>query len=538
MRQAVRDLRAAKYDSTIDITSEIIEREPNHAGAHAVQFSALFKSKRLEQARRMGTIAAKLNPNSVFVLNNQACLQLEAKQPAAASGLLKSLIEQYGARGQWLYNLALAQRMVGNFDYAITTFSRTLDFDEAHDRAAFQLADCLTLTGNHEHAVRTFDYVRLLRSKHAASHSNYLHHAASNNLISKADLKLELALWRDRFIPAQKCYQTNPIKDEKAINIGFLIGKIPEHWSSMMVAPLINGLANEITDPTTPYNDRVTVYWHDEQLKHDLFGRTVNVVPSARFTDADFAREVRADGIDVLIDICGMRIGCRQRVLGLQVATKQLGWLAHEGVYSTDKIKALDIPYALEKPNHPRLKNQKPRTSKLPAKTFTALGCHRGLSEQVLESWASLLRDLPDWHLHISSDDKLINRRLRQQFKKQAIDESRLLFDTTISLHNQAIALDNFTDNDPVACMLALEQGATIVAIKGELYPAQHTAKLLEQCGHDDWVCPSHSAYKSRAIALTQESTLTGASKAQFDNSGVTDMPSFIGRFRTQIIEE
>jgi len=135
--QAIRALRSSKHDQAIEITQAIIDRDDNHAGAHAIQFSSLFKSKQTERARRMGSKAAELNPTSVFILNNQACLQLEAKQPAAAAGLLKSLIDQFGERGQWLYNLALAQRMVGNFDYAIRAFRRTLDLQPEHDRAAF-----------------------------------------------------------------------------------------------------------------------------------------------------------------------------------------------------------------------------------------------------------------------------------------------------------------------------------------------------------------------------------------------------------------
>ena len=85
--QAIRALRSSRHDEAVEITTEIIERDDAHASAHAIQFSSLFKSKKFEQARRMGGLAAQLNPKSVFILNNQACLQLEAKQPAAAAGL-------------------------------------------------------------------------------------------------------------------------------------------------------------------------------------------------------------------------------------------------------------------------------------------------------------------------------------------------------------------------------------------------------------------------------------------------------------------
>ena len=191
-------LRNGEYTVAIRVASEIIRRQPNHAEAHAVQFSALLKEKKFEKARSIGTLTAKLNPKSLFILNNQARLQLEAKQPAAAVGLLKSLIDQCGERSHGLYNLALAQRMIANYDYSISMFRRTLDHQPEHELAASQLADCLRAAGKQEEAVSAYNYVRLLRNKHAPSHSHYIHSAVINNSITPADLKNELNLWQDR----------------------------------------------------------------------------------------------------------------------------------------------------------------------------------------------------------------------------------------------------------------------------------------------------------------------------------------------------
>ncbi len=523
MRQAVRDLRTSELDSAVDITTEIIERQDDHPGAHAVQFSALFKSKRFEEARRMGTAAAELNPKSVFILNNQACLQLEAKQPAAASGLLKSLIEQYGERGQWLYNLALAQRMVGNFDYAITTFSRTLDFDQEHDRAAFQLADCLTLVGSHEQAARAFDYVRLLRSKHAPSHSNYLHHAVVNNALSQEDLDLEMALWRDRFIPSDKRYDVR--ENDGDLKVGFLIGKLPATWGSLLIAPVINGLSEG--------GDDVSVYWHDERSSTDLFSDGVTLVPSAKYTDADFARKVRADGIDIMIDVCGMRIGSRQRPLGLQVAGKQLGWLAHEGQYATPLVSVLDNTLK----HYCADLSQIESTQDIPENTFSAMGCHRGVSEEVLNVWAAIMLRLPNWNLHLPSLNQLANKKIVRRFDSMGVNASRLFFDTSIKLNHKTIALDNFVENNPVSTIIALQQGATIVSRRGDLFPAQHTERILNQCGRQEWLVNTNSEYQQRAIELAESSNRSGLSSAGFEESGLANMAEFVKRFRESITD-
>ena len=99
---AVAAMRENQHEDAISLGKNVLKDQPDHAGANAVVFTSLFKSGQLEEARRMGGKAAQLNPESEYILNNQACLQLDGKQPAAAAGLLKSLISKHGEKAQWL----------------------------------------------------------------------------------------------------------------------------------------------------------------------------------------------------------------------------------------------------------------------------------------------------------------------------------------------------------------------------------------------------------------------------------------------------
>ncbi|MBL4671108.1 MAG: tetratricopeptide repeat protein [Arenicella sp.] len=521
---SIRALRASKHDEAIEITQEMISRRDDHAGAHAVQFSSLFKSEKFEQARRMGGRAAKLNPESVFILNNQACLQLEAKQPAAAAGLLKSLIDQFGEQGQWLYNLALAQRMVGNFEYAINTFRRTLDYQPEHDRAAFQLADCLKIVGQHEEAVRAYDYVRLLRSKHAPTHSNYIHNAVANNGLSATDLDHELSLWRERFIPNDKRYTVDQPSSALSINIGFLIGVIPDLWLRSMVVPVINELANS--------KDSISVYWHDEKPPINLFDEQVSVVLSANLSDANFARQVRADGIDIMIDICGMRLGSRQRALGLHLAGRQYGWLAHEGYYATPLVVALD-----QKMDAQRfyIESHNETTQAAAKKTLIGIASQRGLAYEVIKTWSYILQQLPDWKLLLDAQENHIIKALRQRFSSMGVDSNRLIFDKKLGAAKGSVVLDNFIQNDPVTASYALHSGGILVALSGPLFPAQQSAALLSQVDRDDWLCASTSEYVARAIALADGALAEPLNQEQFDLSRLNNLQTFATHFRNTI---
>ena len=521
---SIRALRQSHHDQAVEISEEILEQEPDHAGAHAVRFSSLFKSKNFEQARRFGGRAAQLNPTSVFILNNQACLQLEAKQPASAAGLLKSLIDQFGERAQWLYNLALAQRMVGNYNYAITKFRRTLDFQPDHDRAAFQLADCLQKVGRHEEALQAYAYVRLLRSKHAPTHSNFIRAAVANNSLSKSDLSQELVLWQDRFIPKDKRYTVDQPSNALTMKVGFLIGVIPHRWLVSMVAPLINEMAKS--------DDEITIYWHGERKIIREFDSQINIVDSAGLSDADFARQVRIDEIDVMIDVCGMRLGSRQRVLGLHLAARQFGWLAHEGRYATPLVAVLDDKLDAQRFFvEPRQSTAKPVSKD----TMVGINTQRGLAYEVTKTWAYILCQLPNWKLHLDTQAEDIISLLQHQFSELGVTEDRLIFDTSLAATERTIVLDNFVENDPVTASYALEAGGILVALNGPLFPAQQNAALLAQVEKADWICQSVPDYVKRAISLADGAPAEPLDKDQIDMSRIRNIQTFATHFRHTI---
>jgi len=482
LEQAVSALRESEHRKAITIAGAIIEREPNHPSAHAILFSSLFKSDKLERARQIGGKAAELNPESLFILNNQACLQLEAKQPAAAAGLLKSLIDQFGERGQWLYNLALAQRMVGNYDYSISMFQRTLDHKPSHDRAAFQLADCLRVVGRHEESVEAYEYVRLLRSKHAPSHSNFIHQAAINGSLSRHDLKQEFRLWEDRFIPKDNRYLGKDLSGNTQFKIGFLIGVLPLSWLNSMVMPLINQLAQ---------------------------------------------------GDDVIVDVCGMRVGTRQRTLGLQLASIQLGWLAHEGLYATPLVTILDKRLGIKSffVNEPTAKKKG-----VGEKVLLGIGCHLGLSHEVIKTWAELLKQLPDWTLHLDVAEHSITKTLLQRFEAQGIDKKRLDFNARLGARTGTIVLDNFTENDPVSAANALAQGGILVCLKGSIFPAKQNANLLRQFGRLDWVCSNRARYMQRVIELANGAPAEPVSPQELRDSKLRNLGAFVMAFRKAIL--
>jgi len=516
--RSVRALRRSNHDDALTLTQEIIDRQSDHPGAHAVQFSSLFKSKKFELARLMGNKAAAHNPKSVFILNNQACLELEKNNPAPAADLLSSLIEQYGERAQWVYNLALAYELSGEYEKAISMYRRTLDQDPQHEKAARKLSETSQLIGHYEEATQAHEYWRLLRSRNEMSHCQYIHCAAKSNNISKDSLKLELRLWEDRFIPKGKRYEAQDINNKETLLIGFIYSGFDYGWMNQTITPLANKLVEN--------GDQVLFY---NTIPVQGLNEKVSTISISHLSDANFARRIREDKVDVLIDLCGMRKGNRQRAMGLQLASKQYSWLNHEGHFATSLITSLD--HKLERLYIAEY-DQTEINNKWPNKTFAGLSGQNGLSYQVIKTWASILVDCPDWSLNINTQrlkseptktaevtKKQIEKLLLQRFSAAGVSRDRISFDTKIKQDESTIALDNFCHNDPIALSESLLNGATVVTLHGDLYPAQRNTQLLKQLELDADICKTPYEFTQYAVALAKRNQnltpLTASKKHQ-----------------------
>ena len=520
---AARAMRTDNLDEAIALSLSALAQDPDHAFANAIAFTSLFKNGKSEDARRMGGKAAKLNPKSEYILNNQACLQLDANQPAAASALLKSLINQYGEKPQWLYNLGLAQRMVGSYQNSIILFKRILDLNPAHDRAVFQLADLYRSIGLPDYATQQFNFLRVLRPGHQNTHAQYIRQAAITGQVTTTDLEQEFRLWGKNYIPHNQQYPNAYTADPKKLRLGIIVGTIRQTWWQNMVVPVLNKLCGQ---------DDLIVYWHDQNNLPDDLPATIKVVDCSAMPDIEFARLVRHHKIDVIIDVFGMASGCRQRALGLQLAARQFGWLAHEGYYATDLVDLMEeslenVQYCFDDDNE--LDDTRVCSSE---KTLFAINASDGLAASVVAVWAAILHELNDWVLHLAAHQPNVQNELKARFLENGINPQQISFDRNLWPHAGAIVLENLTHNDVFEAYTALRRGAIVVTLNGELFPAKQTSALIHQLDRKDWVADDTAQYQAKVVALANKTNLTGISDQQMRKAKLHNIDSFAKQFR------
>ena len=530
LRQAIRALRTNQHDDAIRFTNEVIARQPDNARALALQFTTYYKSEQMEKAHRIGDSAAELNPASQYILNNQACLHLGLRKPEKADKLLNNLIDQYGETAQWLYNLGLAKIQLEKYESAVECFNKVINIEPGHHKAVLQLSSAQIKLGLHEDATHSLNLLRLITENQPKINACYIHHAILNNLISKESAERETAMWGSQFIPRNKEYShSNTIENDFSLKIGFIIGPVSSLDWMAMIKPLIDELAAMGND--------IIIYWHRANFLPIIRTKNISVINSHNDNDADFARKVKKDNNNVIVDIGGMGLQTRERPLGLRLAKKQYGWLLHTGLYSTKHVEILENRLGERAFAFMSKKQAKP-TETLPKSTIAAIGCQSGLPVETIETWSKILQQLPRTALMMDAIKPAIQHQLIKRFKQFDISDKRLKFSEHIHWQPGNLVLDNLTNNSLSLAINALIQGVNLITLQGNLFPAQRTAKVLQLTGNDQWICLDKQHYIELAVKLAKSKTKNKQLDSQIQACGLLDMPAFARHFHTQLLDE
>ena len=520
LRRAVRAVRTNKFDDAIKYIDEVLERQPENNRANALKFTTYYMSDQLEKARQVGTKAADLNPKSDYIVNNQACLQLNKGHAEEAQDLLDSLVKEKGDNPQWLYNLGLAQAQLGKFEAAIDTFNRVLDIQPDYYKALLQRASVELKLGLHEDVYQTLNTLRLTSNTQSTSSASHIYHGIRFNQLSQEALQQEIAIWGHHFIPKNKRYENEAIDISKPLKIGFVIGSLPSLEWETVVKPMINMIAK--------IDHHITIYWHKVGILPIEKSPNIEIKNCRSLSDADFARLCRENLNDVLIDVGGMHTITRERTFGINLASKQYAWLSHAGIFSTPLIENLD-----EKLGSYRFAIKPQDTSNqemMPKNAIAAIGCEAGLSLETIRIWSKIITQTSK-RLALDVQKEAIQRQLLKRFAQFNIEEKSITFVKDLQFKPGQLVLDNIDYNAIAKASTALISGANVITLEGELFPAKRTAALLEQTNHSQWICKTEQEYIELATELISSKKKNSQIKKNIKSSGINDFSKFSAHF-------
>ncbi|WP_158306038.1 tetratricopeptide repeat protein [Azospirillum sp. B510] len=287
---------------------------------------------------------------------------------------------------------------------------------------------------------------------------------------------------------------------------------------------------------------------------------------TAGLSDEALVALIRADEIDILVDLDGHSNGNRLRAFALKPAPVQVSWI---GYFHTTGLPAMDAIFmdaAMVRPGEEgrfverviRLPYSRfcykapdcagavapPPSVRRGAVTFGSFNLIAKLNPRVIRVWSRVLQAVPASRLLLKSinlSDPVVCHRLEEAFAVHGIGRDRLELRGPSShaamfeeYGDVDIALDPFPFTGGITSCEALWMGLPIVTMPGERPVSRQTAGLLDILGLNGLIARDEDEYVRIAAALASDSerllALRTGLRPRMAASPLCDSAGMIGR--------
>ncbi|CAK0777192.1 protein O-GlcNAc transferase [Azospirillaceae bacterium] len=246
------------------------------------------------------------------------------------------------------------------------------------------------------------------------------------------------------------------------------------------------------------------------------------------------AKRIRADGIDILIDLKGYTRNAQPEILALRPAPLQINYLGYPGTMGADFIDGVIVdavvapqtlqPWFTEKllslPNCYQANDSLRKISNAPISramfglseenfVFCCFNAISKITPMVFQIWLKLLHKLPNSVLWLLAGDKNAPDNLRQTAIASNIDPNRLLFaprqpaeQFRACLRLADLFLDTFPYNAHTTASDALWAGLPVLTCPGSSFPSRVGASLLHAIELTELIVPTWDDYIKTALRL------------------------------------
>jgi predicted O-linked N-acetylglucosamine transferase (SPINDLY family) len=352
------------------------------------------------------------------------------------------------------------------------------------------------------------------RPDFAGAHSNLLVCLNYNPAIDPDALFAEHRRWAERHArDAAATAYPNTRDPDRPLRVGYFSPDFRRHAVAYFVEPII---AHHDTR-------NVQVYCYAEVAAPDEVSARFRSVahawrPTFGLSDARVVEQVRADGIDILVDLAGHTAHGRLQIFAHKAAPLQVAYVGYPNTTGLTTVDYRLTDAIADPPGEPVRHTEElvrmpyafcyappafaPAVSPLPALasgrvTFGSLHNLAKLNGKILDLWCALLRALPQARLLLHRHP--LRGGARDYFHKQLT--SRGLSPDRFELHTAEgrgahlghyaaidIALDAFPWSGHTTACEALWMGVPVVTLYGDRYAGRMAASVLNNLAMRDWI--------------------------------------------------
>jgi predicted O-linked N-acetylglucosamine transferase (SPINDLY family) len=514
-----------RLDEAIESYDRALAIDRNFTEAHNGRGGVLNQLRNYSEAIASFGRALSIEPDHSAALTNRASAWLQSGQIAEALPDFERAIAIEPDHSAALTNRASAWLQSRRIADALHDCERALAIEPDSFRALSVLGQCLAGLGRVDEAIASFDRALAIKpdSQDAISSKIFtLDFAAGADFARHQQVR---RVWWEQIgskIPAAPAgSHANDRDPRRRLVLGYVSSDFRAHSAARAFKPVLQHhdrtqfeivcySCAPIADATTAEFRQMTDRWRD----------------ASQWNDARLAEQIRADGIDILIDLSGHSKGNRLGVFARKPAPVQVhGWghatgtglptidymfsdpvavpfevrhLFAETIVDLPCVLTLEpLPAGIPRAEAPALSNG--------YVTFGVFNRISKISDQAAGIWAQILNRLPRSRLLIKDgglDDPQVRDSLLVRFAHCGLASERIDFagassrpDHLAAFNRVDICLDPFPQNGGVSTWEALQMGVPVVAKLGNSVGSRAAGAILCALGLPDWVAEDNQAY-------------------------------------------
>ena len=526
-------LATGERDAAIAALRQALQANPTLASAYYYLGNALQEAGHLDEAIASFRTAAILQPDSPDARYNLALALASKGELEQAVSAYSEAVKLRPLYAEAYNNLGNCLQLLGRLDEAAIAFRKAVLIRPKSPDIYSNLGNLLKDMGRLGDAISCYDRAAALQPDDALWHSHRLYALHFLPGVEPERLLEEHLKW-DRLHGQTlkkliRPYGNDPTPDRR-LRIGYVSADLREHVVGRNVLPLLCEHDRERFEVFCYYNfgkeDEVTARFRSYA---DGWRRIAGV------GDDDVAALIRADGIDILIDLSLHMGGNRLPVFARKPAPVQLTFAGYpsgtgleaidyrltdpyldpphvsDGYYREQSIRLPDSfwcfdPTGAEPPAGPLSAIQSGRV------TFGCLNNFCKVNEPVLKLWALVLHAVPDSALLLLVPRGSSRDRVLDTLRREGIEDSRVEFADRhprheyLALYNRIdLALDTFPYNGHTTTLEGLWMGVPVVTRVGRPAVSRAGLSQLSNLGLADLAAHSDADFVHIASSLARD---------------------------------
>lgn len=537
---AVTLRRLGRLDEAIKMFRLGLAANPDHVSAPVNLGTALMSAGRLDEADAVLSQALTRRPGDGDLLANRGSVRYAAGDMLAAERDYREAYALGVRRPELLSGLGALLVERGRLTEAETLLRMAIAAAPALISAHVNLAICLTTGGQAEAALPCVRRALEIDPLDLVAHSALM--MLSNYLPAWSVADVEAACEGTRRA-SRRLARPNlrPLKrpTRERLRVGLVSGDLRQHPVGYFLVGVLEQARRDIdfrAYPTTSVEDALTAR---------IRAACQEWTPIGGLSDPAAAERIRADELDVLLDLSGHTSHNRLGVFAAGAAPAQASWLGYsattglpemdyfigdavvapveEQARFVETLVALPTSYLCYCPPA-----DAPPVAPAPilARGHATFGCFNKLSKlnpAVVDAWARILHGAPSSRLLLQTDqlaDPGVVARVRGWFDVRGVGDRVALrpakgrADYFADFADVDIVLDPFPFPGGTTTFDALWMGTPTVTLAGDRFLARAGASFARSAGLEDWVAATVDDYVALALRKAADAEALNAARA------------------------